>query len=82
MSDLPVILVIEDDELIQGMVDEALTGSGFDVAIAGSGEEAVNLLKGGKTKYRARLTGINRLGGIGGWEVAKQARSMGFTWRP
>jgi len=33
MGDLPTILVIEDDDLVQGMVEEALTEGGFEVAI-------------------------------------------------
>jgi hypothetical protein len=49
----PVILVIEDDQAIQGIVEDALTEGGFEPAIAASGEEAVTLLKGGQTKYRA-----------------------------
>src|SRR4051812_15362056 len=49
---LPVILVVEDDDAIQTVVDDALTDGGFEPAIAPSGAEAVTLLKGLKTKYR------------------------------
>jgi DNA-binding response OmpR family regulator len=35
-----VILVIEDDQSIQGIIEEALTDGGFEPAIAASGEEA------------------------------------------
>ena len=42
---LPVILVIEDDEQIQSVVEDALIEAGFEPAIAASGEEAVTLLK-------------------------------------
>lgn len=45
MQDLPVILVVEDDQLIQGMVEEALTEGGFDSVIASSGEQAVALFE-------------------------------------
>lgn len=41
MDDSLVVLVIEDDEVIQSIVEEALTEGGFDPAIAASGEEAV-----------------------------------------
>jgi hypothetical protein len=37
---IPVILVIEDDEAIQSVVEDALTEGGFEPAIAPSGEEA------------------------------------------
>jgi DNA-binding response OmpR family regulator len=71
-----VILVIEDDQSIQGIIEEALTDGGFESAIAASGEEAETLLKGGQTKYRALVTDINLRGRIDGWEVAKHAREI------
>ena len=76
MEDLLVILVVEDDHAIQSIVEEALTDGGFEPAIAASGEEAVTLLKGGLTKYRALVTDINLRGTMGGWEVAKVAREI------
>jgi DNA-binding response OmpR family regulator len=71
-----VILVIEDDEAVQGAVEDALTDGGFEPAIAASGEEAVTLLKGGLTNYRALVTDIALRGRMDGWEVAKQAREI------
>jgi CheY-like chemotaxis protein len=76
VNDQLVILVIEDDQAIQGVVEDALTEGGFEPAIAASGEEAVTLLKGGQTNYRALVTDINLLGRIDGWEVARQAREI------
>jgi len=76
LEDQPVILVIEDDPPIQIVVEDALTDGGFEPAIAPSGEEAVTLLKGGHTKYRALVTDINLRGRMDGWEVAKQAREI------
>ena len=76
MEELIVILVIEDDQQIQSMVEDALTEGGFEPAIAPSGEEAVTLLKGNKGKYRALVTDINLSGRMNGWEVAKQAREI------
>jgi CheY-like chemotaxis protein len=75
-EDLLVILVVEDDPLIQTLVEEQLTDGGFELAIATSGEEAVTLLKGGNTKYRALVTDINLHGKMDGWEVGKQAREI------
>jgi CheY-like chemotaxis protein len=76
VNDQLVILVIEDDQAIQGVVEDALTEGGFEPAIAASGEEAVTLLKGGQTKYRALVTDINLVGRMDGWEVARQARQI------
>jgi len=76
VEDVPVILVVEDDQLVQTMVEVALSDGGFEPAIAASGEEAVTLLKGGLTKYRALVTDINLRGRMDGWEVAKRAREI------
>lgn len=80
--ELPVILVIEDDEQIQSLVEDALIEGGFEPAIAASGEEAVTLLKSSSfikerpVTYRALATDINLKGMMNGWEVAKQAREI------
>jgi len=76
VEELPVIMVVEDDHLVQTMVEAALVDGGFEPAIAASGEEAVTLLKGGLTKYRALVTDINLRGSMEGWEVARQAREI------
>src|SRR5437588_5796298 len=73
---VPVILVIEDDQEIQTLVEDALSDAGFEPAIAPSGEEAVTLLKGMESTYRALVTDIQSPGRIDGWEVARQAREI------
>jgi len=74
--ELPVIMVVEDDQLVQTMVEAALADGGFEPAIAASGEEAVTLLMGRLTKYRALVTDINLRDSMDGWEVAKRAREI------
>ena len=76
MEELPVVLVVEDDQSLQSIIEESLTDGGFEPAIATSGEEAVTLLKSGLTKYRALVTDINLRGRMDGWEVAKRAREI------
>lgn len=76
MEDLPVVLVVEDDDPIQSIVEDALTDGGFETAIAASGEEAVTLLKEGLVKYRAVVTDVNLKGRMDGWEVARRAREI------
>ncbi|WP_346732069.1 response regulator, partial [Bradyrhizobium sp. 30] len=71
-----IVLVVEDEDLIQGMVGEALSGGGFEPQIVSSGEEAVILLKTESTSYRALLTDVHLRGKLTGWEVAKQAREI------
>lgn len=73
---LVVILVVEDEFLIQDLVDGALAEGGFESEIAASGEEAITLLQGDPTKYRALLTDIHLKGTLTGWDVAKRAREL------
>jgi DNA-binding response OmpR family regulator len=70
------VLVVEDDQIIQAFVEEALTDGGFASSIAASGEEAIALLQGDKSKIRALVTDINLLGRTDGWEVARAAREI------
>jgi DNA-binding response OmpR family regulator len=74
MDELPTILVIEDEELIQAMVDEALIEGGFATEIVVSGEEALKLVEGGLKDYKALVTDIGLKGEVTGWEVAAKAR--------
>ena len=73
---VPTILVVEDDQLIQGIVEEALAEGGFAVAKVGTGEEAVTLLSSKKTTYRALVTDIHLRGAIDGWDIARAAREI------
>lgn len=79
MTDVVRILVVEDDQLIQAMVEEALSEGGFEAALTASGEEAIALLQGGKSSYRAVVTDINLLGKLDGWEVGRTAREVDPT---
>ena len=76
MAELPIVLIVEDDPTIQGIVEEALKEGGFDTAIANSAEEAVTLLKGKVMDYRALVTDINLKGRMNGWDVARHAREI------
>ncbi len=76
LEDQLVILVVEDDQEIQSIVEDALTEGGFEPAIAPSGEEAVTLLRGNKGSYRALVADVTLRGRMDGWEVAKQAREI------
>lgn len=71
-----MVLVAEDDQLVQGTVEEALTEGGFEIALAATGEEAITLLKGNHTEYRALVTDINLAGKLDGWDVARAAREI------
>ena len=77
VENVPVILVVEDDQLVQGVVEETLTEGGFEVAIAPSGEDALELLNASEGIYRALVTDINlNPGKVSGWDVARHAREI------
>jgi DNA-binding response OmpR family regulator len=75
MEEALVILVVEDDQSIQSIVEEALSDGGFEPAIASSGEDALTLLS--ANKYRVLVIDIS-LGKdrIRGWDVARRARAI------
>jgi DNA-binding response OmpR family regulator len=79
MADSIKLLVVEDDQLIQAMIEEALSDGGFESAITASGSEAIDLLKSEISQYRAVLTDINLQGSVAGWEVARVAREVDPT---
>ena len=58
------------------MIEEALSDGGFEIALVATGEEAVTLLKGKQTEYRALVTDINLSGELDGWDVAREAREI------
>ena len=80
MTQLPVILVAEDDQALQSILEETLSDAGFEAAISSSGEEAVTLLTGHKDKYRGLVTDIKLLGALDGWEVAQRAREIDHSF--
>ena len=75
MEEALVILVVDDDQSIQSIVEEALSDGGFEPAIASSGEDALTLLS--ANKYRVLVIDIS-LGKdrIRGWDVARRARAI------
>ena len=74
MAELPLILVIEDDYPLQGIVEEALRDGGFETDILSSAEEALTLFKGRSKNYKALVTDVSLKGSLSGWEAARQIR--------
>jgi CheY-like chemotaxis protein len=75
-SEVLFVLVVDDDFLIQEIVREALSEGGSETEITSTGEEAITLLQGDKSKYRALITDIDLRGTLTGWEIAKRAREL------
>lgn len=74
VAELPVILVVEDEEPLQGIVHDALKDGGFDLVTTASAEEALTLFESGVVKYAALVTDINLAGGMTGWDLARELR--------
>lgn len=73
------ILSVEDDEAIRGLIKHALSQSGFDVAEAASGSQAMELLQGGE--YDLAILDLMLGGEISGWEVYEELNRLGVRDR-
>ena len=80
MEGMPVILVVEDEELLQAVVHDTLKEGGFDLTTVASGEEAVAMIESGVVKYSALITDVNLRGPMKGWEIARFVRQIDPTF--
>jgi CheY-like chemotaxis protein len=71
----PVVLLVEDEELISHLVAEWLSEHGFAVRELATAEAALDYLGGGGDA-NVLLTDINLPGGMDGAELAREAREM------
>jgi len=76
VDELPVILVIEDEYPVQGLVEEWLADGGFAAEILSSGEEALTLFKSGLKNYNALVTDVTLKGRLNGWDIARRIREI------
>lgn len=74
MSNVPAILVVEDEYPIQQMIEDTLTEAGFRVTVLSSGEKALSAIATDGAEYKALVTDIGLGGRLKGWDVAKYAR--------
>jgi PAS domain S-box-containing protein len=66
------VLVVEDEDVIRGLVDQVLRGEGYEVLLAADGDEAIALA--GSTHVDVLLTDLT-MPGIGGHELADRLRA-------
>jgi CheY-like chemotaxis protein len=77
MENAVLVLVVDDEIAIRDVVNATLEDDGYKVVQAGSGEDALKLLK--KHKDVKGLVTDIRLGSerkMTGWEIARQAREL------
>ena len=69
------ILLVEDEMLVRELAFEDLTDAGHDVTAAGSGDEALGILR-GDCGYDVLFTDIRMPGEINGWQLAEEAKQL------
>jgi len=67
------ILLIEDDEDLQGVLAEMLSSEGYEVKVACSGTEGISFLK--VKKYDVIITDLG-IAGMTGWDFAAEAKEI------
>ena len=76
MASSVLVFVVEDEELIRYVLEDGLTGGGFAVSMASTGEEAMAMLDAEGASYSALITDVNLSGTLLGWDVARRAREI------
>jgi CheY-like chemotaxis protein len=59
MAEVPSVLLVEDEFLIQCVAEDSLSDSGLSPTVVASAEEALSLLKASEPQYRALITDID-----------------------
>ena len=72
----PTLLYVEDEAITQDLVEACLREAGFEVLIASSGAQALDLLGTSNGALRGLITDINLGDGPDGWDVACRAREL------
>ena len=71
-----ILLLVEDDDVIQNVLNDALSEAGFDVVVASNGTKAIAELNADGERFKGLITDI-RLGvGPKGWDVGRRAREI------
>jgi CheY-like chemotaxis protein len=71
-----LIFLIEDEELIRELLQEALNEGGFEVTMASTGKEAMAFLDREGAEFSALITDVYLPGNVTGWDVARRAREL------
>jgi CheY-like chemotaxis protein len=69
------ILLVEDEMLVRELAYEDLTDAGHEVTAAGTGDEALSLLRDGHG-FDVLFTDIRMPGAVDGWELAAEAKQL------
>jgi two-component system cell cycle response regulator CpdR len=72
----PLVLYVEDELLLHELVEVALREAGYEVAVAGSGSDAMAQLQTLAPVLKALVTDVDLGGEITGWEIGRHVRGV------
>jgi DNA-binding response OmpR family regulator len=71
------VSLVEDDEFMRSLLQTELEAQGYEVAVAGTGEDAMTLLRLRGAEFDALITDVELTPGkLNGWDVARNARRV------
>src|SRR5580698_6841146 len=71
-----LLLLVEDDEAVLSIVEDALREGGFEPKVASNGSEAIEILASQTSVLRGLITDIDLGAGPDGWTVARRGREL------
>lgn len=69
------VLLVEDELLVRELASEDLADAGFEVTVAGDGDEALGHLRAGQ-RFDLLFTDIRMPGEVDGWQLAQEAKEL------
>lgn len=76
MTQLVLVLLVDDEHLIRDLMQITLEDAGFSVVSAIDGEQAIRTISSRTDEICALLTDVRLGEGASGWEVARHARHL------
>jgi DNA-binding response OmpR family regulator len=70
----PMLLLVDDEQLILEMLVEAVEEAGFTTITSGDAADAIALFEQNGAAIRGLVTDVNLGSGLDGWELARVAR--------
>ncbi len=70
------LLVVEDEVIVGGVLEDALTEAGYEVFLAHDARTALRELEANTEQFRGIITDIRLGSGPDGWEIGRRAREL------